>query len=106
MTNVTTPNARAPASKLSLVLNAIHNLSPVLADRAARHDLEGSFVAESYAELKEAGLLVALVPTELGGDGLTYREMCEVLRILAHACPSSALTLSMHQHRLRQVVLG
>lgn len=87
MTYVTTPNARAPALQLSVVLNAIHNLSPVLDDRAARHNSEGSFVAESYAELKEAGLLVSLVPTELAGGGLTYCEMCEVLRIFAHGCP-------------------
>lgn len=85
-------------SKLESFLRTIHELGPVLAERAALHDVEGSFVAESYTELKEAGLFAAAVPAELGGGGLSHAEVCNVLRVLAHYCPSSALTLAMHQH--------
>lgn len=89
---------QAQEAKLESFLSVIHDLGPVLAERAALHDAEGSFVAESCAKLKEAGLFAAAVPAELGGGGLSHAETCEVLRVLAHACPSTALTLAMHQH--------
>lgn len=92
------PGIQAQESKLEFFLSIISDKGPVFADRAAVHDVEGSFVAESYAELKEAGFFAAAVPAELGGGGLSHSEMCDVLRVLAHYCPSTALTLSMHQH--------
>lgn len=73
-------------------------LGPVLAQHAARHDTEGTFVAESYAALREAGLLKAAVPTELGGDGATLAELTALQRELARHCGSTALASSMHQH--------
>jgi acyl-CoA dehydrogenase len=91
-------NPQAQETKLESFLSTIHELGPVFADRAAVHDVEGSFVAESYAELKKAGLFAAAVPAELGGGGLSHSEMCDVLRVLAHYCPGAALTLAMHQH--------
>lgn len=98
MPTVANPDIQAQDSKLESFVSIIHDLGPVLTDRAAVHDTEGSFVAESYADLKNAGLFAAAVPAELGGGGLSHSEMCEVLRVLAHYCPSTALTLSMHQH--------
>ena len=38
------------------------------------------------------------VPSELGGGGATHAETCAVLAELARACPSTALTFSMHSH--------
>lgn len=73
-------------------------LVPILADHAARHDREGTFVEESYAALRERRVMSMLVPTELGGGGATIRETCELLRTLAGGCPSTALALSMHTH--------
>ena len=37
-----------------------------------------------------------LVPAELGGGGATFADACAVLTTLAHGCPSTSLTLSMH----------
>ncbi len=98
MSTLTHPDIRAGASRLESYLNVLHELGPVLAERAALHDAQGSFVAESYAELKEAGFFAAAAPAELGGGGLSHSEMCEVLRVLAYHCPSTALALAMHQH--------
>ena len=39
-----------------------------------------------------------LVPRELGGSCLPYRETCDLVRCVAHACGSTALAFSMHQH--------
>ncbi len=73
-------------------------VAPVLAEHAGRHDVEGSFVSEALDALRDAGLLAAAVPTELGGLGATPRELAELQRELAHHCGSTALATSMHQH--------
>lgn len=70
------------------------------AGRAAAHDADDTFVAENYAELRERRLFSAGVPSELGGGGASHAEMCEVLRLLAHGCSSTALALSMHTHQV------
>jgi len=73
-------------------------IGPRLAAHAARHDADGTFVAESYDALREAGLLTAAVPVELGGGGATIRELTDLQRELAHHCGSTALASAMHQH--------
>ena len=40
------------------------------------------------------------MPQELGGLGLELAELCEMLRTLAHACPSTALAFAMHTHQV------
>ena len=46
-----------------------HALGAVFRERAGKHDLEGTFVASNYRDLKAASLFSASVPTELGGAG-------------------------------------
>lgn len=73
-------------------------IGPQLAQHAVRHDVEGSFVTESYDALRDAGLFKAAVPLELGGDGATISELTRLQRELAHHCGATALASSMHQH--------
>ena len=73
-------------------------IGPVIAPHAARHDADGTFVTEAYDALRDAGLLKAGVPTELGGDGATVAELTALQRELAHHCGATALASSMHQH--------
>lgn len=68
--------------------------------RAARHDADGSFVAENYARLKEAGLIEAGVPAELGGGGSDLPALADMLRRLAHGCGATALAFAMHSHQV------
>jgi acyl-CoA dehydrogenase len=78
-------------------------LSPLLAQfaaRAAEHDADDSFVAENYAALREARLMSAAVPMELGGDGLGIAELSKLLRTIAPACSATALAYAMHTHVL------
>jgi alkylation response protein AidB-like acyl-CoA dehydrogenase len=82
------------------VVNLARALAPDFAQRAAAHDDDDSFVAENYAALKEAGLVEAGVPGELGGGGAEIAELCEMLRVMAHACGSTALAFSMHTHQV------
>lgn len=73
-------------------------LGRTFAARAAGRDRDDGFVADNYMDLKENRFFAALVPVELGGEGVEFAEMCEMLRILGGACPSTALAFSMHTH--------
>jgi alkylation response protein AidB-like acyl-CoA dehydrogenase len=88
----------------SRFLEIVQKLGPRFASRAAAADVEGRFVRDNYADLKEARLMSALVPSELGGGGATHGEVCQVLRELAHHCGSTALALSMHTHLVAAAV--
>jgi alkylation response protein AidB-like acyl-CoA dehydrogenase len=70
------------------------------ARRAADVDDGDCFVADNYEALKQSGLVEAGVPAELGGGGAGIRELAEMLRIIAHACSSTALAFSMHTHQV------
>ncbi len=59
-------------------------------------DAEGRFPHESVNALRESRLLSAMVPVELGGDGVRPSEMASAVRALAQHCCSSALVLAMH----------
>lgn len=73
-------------------------LGGTLAAHAEQHDRDGTFVAESLGAIRTAGLLAIAVPTELGGDGATPRQVAAVQRELAHHCGATALATAMHQH--------
>lgn len=73
-------------------------LLPAIAANAAGHDGSDEFVAENYAALQGARLMSAAVPQELGGDGLDAAALAPLLRSLAQACSSTALSFAMHTH--------
>ena len=84
----------------SSIVDIAHQLAPTLTERAAEIDQNDCFVGENYALLKEAGLVEAGVPRELGGGGAEVPELAEMLRVLARACGSTALAFSMHTHQV------
>ena len=59
-------------------------LSEEFAERAKQYDSEGTFVYENYRLLKKNKFFSAMIPTELGGNGLSYSEMCECIRITSY----------------------
>lgn len=61
---------------------------------------EDAYVAESFALLKQSGLLEAGVPAELGGGGASPDELAEMLKTLAWYCGSTALAFAMHTHQV------
>jgi acyl-CoA dehydrogenase len=82
----------------------INEIGPCFAARVAEHDASDAFVAKNYAELKARGVFAACIPAELGGGDASYRELCEMLRELAHFCGSTALALAMHTHLVATIV--
>lgn len=79
-------------------LEQAEGVSIEIAEHAATHDADDSFVEEGFAALKRAGFFSALVPADLGGGGASIATICECIRILAHGCGSTALAFSMHCH--------
>ena len=66
------------------------------AQRAAGYDRENRFFFEDFDELREAKYLLAAVPQEFGGLGLTLSEICHEQRRLACRSAPTALGINMH----------
>ncbi|MDY0828605.1 acyl-CoA dehydrogenase family protein [Microbacterium sp. BG28] len=64
--------------------------------RAADIDRENVFPNEDLAELRAAGYLGILVPSDRGGAGLTLAEASILQQRLATAAPATALAVNMH----------
>jgi alkylation response protein AidB-like acyl-CoA dehydrogenase len=92
----------APTDLLSLA----DEIGPGFAEAAAERDINATFVAENYAELKKRGVFKAMVPEELGGGGVPHSQMCAFVRALGRYCGATALTLSMHQHLVAAAVFN
>jgi len=86
------------AGQREAFLQLAHQLGRHFAARAAGYDQSDSFVAENYEELKEHHIFSALVPTDLGGLGVSHSGLCDFLRIISQYCGSTGLALSMHSH--------
>jgi alkylation response protein AidB-like acyl-CoA dehydrogenase len=64
--------------------------------RAPIHDRENTFPQQDLDELRAAGYLSILVPTERGGAGLGLAEAALLQQRLATAAPATALAINMH----------
>lgn len=82
----------------------INEIGRDFANRAARYDQTGAFAIENYEQLKANRCFSAMIPKELGGGGLSHAEMCNIIRLIAHYCSSTALAFSMHQHLVAAAV--
>lgn len=90
---IQTPSSMNPAE-------IARSLGPELARRAEARGDSDDYVADNIALLKEAGLVEAGVPRELGGGGADIDELAAMLRTLAYHCGSTGLTFSMHTHQV------
>ena len=59
-------------------------------------DNKARFPRETFEALREAGLLSAAVPKELGGAGANMRELATMCTVVAESCGSSGMVLAMH----------
>jgi alkylation response protein AidB-like acyl-CoA dehydrogenase len=92
------PDTHALPSRTTDWIALADRVGPELAETAARHDQDESFVDDGFRALRAAGFFRALVPAELGGPGADYREICGAIRRLGTYCGSTALAFSMHCH--------
>jgi len=85
-------------------METILKLGKDFSKNARQSDQDGTFVFHNYAELKAIRFFSAMIPEELGGAGIEYSEMCNLIRTIAHFCGSTALAVSMHQHLVAAAV--
>lgn len=77
--------------------DAVRRLAEEVArPHASDVDRRARFPVETFAALREAGLLGIAAPRELGGRGAELAELVEHCRLVARACASSGLVLAMH----------
>lgn len=80
----------------------------VATDVAAPHadavDREARFPVEAVTALREAGLLGALVPAELGGGDASLRAVARAGLELARGCSATAMVFAMHQIQVATIV--
>lgn len=72
------------------------DLLNTIRSRAAGYDRENAFFTDDLEDLRAAGYLTALVPKDLGGLGLSLREVVHEQIRLATAAPATALAVNMH----------
>lgn len=65
-------------------------------ERAVVHDRENTFPHDDLDDLRAAGYLGILVPTEQGGAGLSLAQASVLQQRLAGAAPATALAVNMH----------
>ena len=71
-------------------------VAEVAAKHAADVDQAGRFPHEMLAAARQARLLSAAIPVELGGGGAGMRELAAMCGTVAQACGSSGMVLAMH----------
>jgi len=80
-----------------LLVSLAGSLAREIAAAAAGHDRDGSFPVDSLATVKASGYLIAPIPAELGGLGVTsVHDVLVASSRLAHG--DAALTLGVNMH--------
>lgn len=90
-----------PGQDFASLMSSVRRIAQeVAAPSAADVDMNARFPIECVNALREAGVLSALVPRELGGAGCTMTQVAQLCSTLAQACGSSAMVLAMHYSQL------
>lgn len=76
----------------------------VAAPAARSVDQESRFPSEALDAIKEARLLSAFVPQELGGLGCGMIELSQMCEALGQHCSSAAMVFAMHQIQVACIV--
>jgi acyl-CoA dehydrogenase len=77
----------------------------VAAQHAEAVDADGRFPFEALSALRDARLMGAFVPRELGGEGATVSEVASICHLLGRNCGSTGLIYAMHLIQTACIVL-
>jgi acyl-CoA dehydrogenase len=87
------------------LLKRVHQIGKdVVLPAAEDVDKNARFPSEAIDALKEAKLLSAYVPVELGGMGLNITQIAKICEALGQYCGSSAMVYAMHKIQVACVV--
>ncbi|GAB4549171.1 MAG: acyl-CoA dehydrogenase family protein [Anaerolineae bacterium] len=88
------------------ILQIADQLATKFAERAAKHDAEGSFPHENYVDLRASGYPLLSVPVEYGGWGAGLYECVLAQERLAMGDGSTALSIGMHVQTVGSAAQG
>jgi alkylation response protein AidB-like acyl-CoA dehydrogenase len=86
----------AVTTAVTRALEDAERLRPCFAERAGAHDLDGSFPAADFADLRASGLLGLMAPERLGGIGASFADYAELAMTLGAGNGATALIYNMH----------
>lgn len=78
------------------LIDRARSLAVGFTERAAEADETARLPLQNLLELHDAGFDGAVLPAEVGGEGLSYVAYGEIVRIIAQADPSTATIWIMH----------
>jgi acyl-CoA dehydrogenase len=81
----------------SLVVRTCAIATDIVSPAAADVDRRARFPKEAIDALRDARVLGALAPIELGGEGASLSQMSEATAALSRACASTGMVFAMHQ---------
>ena len=70
------------------------------AERASKHDREGSFPFDNFTDLRDSGFLKLAVPKKYGGEEISLYEMVIAQERIARGDGSTALAVGWHMHMM------
>ena len=77
-------------------LELLEKTASKFAERARKHDEEGSFPFENFADLKKIDYPALAVPKKYGGAGIDLYEMLKMQEIIAKYDGSTSLSIGWH----------
>ena len=89
--------AYGPPARADVAAAAARVGADAAAPHAAAVDRDARFPREAVAAMRDAGLLGAMVPRELGGLGAPLGDVAAACTALGQHCASAAMVFAMHQ---------
>lgn len=97
-------NARPMDCDASFLEDVKRIAAEVAAPHAADVDRDSRFPVEAVDAMRQARLLSAYVPIELGGGGISFGALAQACYELGRACSATAMVFAMHQIQVTTIV--
>ncbi len=94
---VSMPRLEASSAPADPLATASRIANEIAAPAAADVDRNARFPEETIGALRDAHLLSALVPRDLGGLGTSLSEVARITELLGRRCAASGMIYAMHQ---------
>ncbi len=98
--SVGSASARFRQCRDAEILEAVRQVGKVAEAHASEVDRSARFPREAVAAMREAKLLSAQIPREMGGSGCSMTTLARICSEVAAGCGSSGLVLAMHYSQL------
>lgn len=98
------PSLEEPPGRRNDLKTRIRDVAAVAAMNADLVDRDSRFPSEALSAARDSQLLGIMVPTDLGGEGASLRDVIDVCYGLGRACASTGMIYAMHQTKLACLV--